>query len=389
MQVAVVTLPLWGNYGGILQNYALCHVLKNIGHDPVTLRWADTKYRLVLYKQPFVYAKRILQGKEVLYERRLAREYPLVFAALHEFVRKYIPQTDFVLETPQQARDYLVGNDIQALVFGSDQIWRKNYSDTSVFNRLLPQHIFPTLYDYFGAFAETLDVRRISYAASFGVDYSEYSTDEKEIVKRLISSFDAVSVREDGALSLICDHYRWNRKPDVVLDPTLLLNRADYKLLTDKANTVRPEGNIFAYILDENADTQRHLADVAHTLTGKIYTCVMHWKDGRIPLAQRIMPSVEQWLRNFADADMVLTDSFHAVVFSIIFNKRFVVLGNAMRGNSRFTSLLDRLGLSERLCPEWSKVPYCMRMPIDWNDVNERLQKERAQSMQFLINSLT
>jgi len=85
----------------------------------------------------------------------------------------------------------------------------------------------------------------------------------------------------------------------------------------------------------------------------------------------------------------MLTDSFHAVVFSIIFNKRFVVLGNAMRGNSRFTSLLDRLGLSERLCPEWSKVPYCMRMPIDWNDVNERLQKERAQSMQFLINSLT
>jgi hypothetical protein len=107
-----------------------------------------------------------------------------------------------------------------------------------------------------------------------------------------------------------------------------------------------------------------------------------------IDAEQRVQVPVEVWLQGFADAEFVVTDSFHACVFAILFNKPFIAYLNPERGGTRFESLLAKFNLLNRLlttsdafCPD--ELP-----PIDWADVNNRLCELRKSSMEFLRQSL-
>ena len=137
-----------------------------------------------------------------------------------------------------------------------------------------------------------------------------------------------------------------------VLDPTMLLDVQDYIDLVESANVPKSKGTLLYYILDETKPT----TDLISRLADKTGLIPFHGnsrvEDWSAPLAERIQPPVEQWLRGFMDADLVITDSFHACVFSIIFNKKFIVMGNSHRGTARINSLLRTFGSepsSERL----------------------------------------
>ena len=99
------------------------------------------------------------------------------------------------------------------------------------------------------------------------------------------------------------------------------------------------------------------------------------------PLAERVQPPVEQWLRGFYDAEFVVTDSFHACVFSILFHKPFIVVGNARRGMSRFKSLLSIFALGDRLVMDVTQFFHCS--VIDWEQVDSLLAYERKRTCQF------
>ena len=97
---------------------------------------------------------------------------------------------------------------------------------------------------------------------------------------------------------------------------------------------------------------------------------------------ERIKPTVEKWLRGFYDAEFVITDSFHACVFSILFKKQFVVVGNKERGLSRIESLLQCFGIENRIVEDSVQV---MRLPlIDYDKVYVKLEKYRKKSLEFL-----
>lgn len=100
------------------------------------------------------------------------------------------------------------------------------------------------------------------------------------------------------------------------------------------------------------------------------------------PLEERIQPSVESWLQGFRDADLVITDSFHACVFSIIFNKPFFVVGNKERGLARIQSLLAMFGLEDRFVSADSKTN--ASAPIDWDAVNAHRRELMTEAMNFL-----
>ena len=102
------------------------------------------------------------------------------------------------------------------------------------------------------------------------------------------------------------------------------------------------------------------------------------------PLSERIQLPVEQWLRGFYDAEFVVTDSFHACVFSILFNKPFIVYGNAARGLSRFTSLLETFELNDRLFSDWIGIQSLYN--INWSKVNITLDAKRKEANDFLNN---
>ena len=105
------------------------------------------------------------------------------------------------------------------------------------------------------------------------------------------------------------------------------------------------------------------------------------------PVNERIQTSISQWLRGFIDAYFVIADSFHACVFSIIFEKPFCVLANRDRGITRIDSLLRMFGLEDRLFSDFSMEEVCMT-PINWQEVNSKKKILQNYSIDFLNKAL-
>lgn len=100
-------------------------------------------------------------------------------------------------------------------------------------------------------------------------------------------------------------------------------------------------------------------------------------------------PSIETWLENIYNSDFVLTDSFHGMVFCIIFNKPFAIHVNQGRGADRFYSLLSQLNLESRIITQMVDIDRIIMEPINWNDTNKKLAILKKESMKFLTDALS
>ena len=374
MRVAIITLPLHTNYGGILQAYALKKSIEALGHSVDVI---DRKCKMVLtpsWKMPLVYLKRALfnlkpGGPEIFRERRILREYPVVSAQLVGFVSEEI--------SPRMIDSYteIAPGDYDAFVVGSDQVWRPKY--------------FGRIEDAFLDFTSLWDVRRVSYAASFGTDHLEYELEQLYKCSSLLSTFDAVSVREASAVQM-CDE--WFDREDAVhvLDPVMLLTAEHYAHLAELSSERPCKGKILSYVLDPDNSKKYILDRVEGWLAKESHNAYVPDRDRNIPLEKRIVPSIRQWLSCFADAEFVVTDSFHGCVLSVLFHKPFIALANPGRGMSRILSLLESLGLDDRIVqgldPDDDGEYYLSG--IDWDDVDARLSEMKGKSIEFLRNAL-
>ena len=376
MKIAIVTLPLHTNYGGVLQAYALKRVLENMGHEAQVLD-LEQKVRLPKpMKTPFIYLKRLLQkclngkrGPEVLRECRLRWEYPVVSSKISSFTADYVKPR--VLKSYSQVQE----SDYDAYVVGSDQIWRPEY--------------FPWIKDAFLDFAKGWDVRRLSYAASFGTDELEYEYMLLDECSRLLSQFDAVSVREASGVR-ICDEWFDYENAVHVLDPVMLLPLEHYASIAAKAVSCNERGGIVTYILDRSP-AKSNIASFVSRVTGmELNDVSVYPQDRNIPLADRVVPPMEEWLCAFVNADFVVTDSFHGCVLSILFHKPFLVTGNKTRGMARIETLLETFSLENRLVdgidPDDDGQGWLME--IDWDKVDAVLEERRNFSMDFLRGAL-
>ena len=106
------------------------------------------------------------------------------------------------------------------------------------------------------------------------------------------------------------------------------------------------------------------------------------------PLVERIAPSVSSWLASFMNSEYVVTDSFHACVFSILFNKKFFVYCNPKRGQSRFKSLLKMFDLESRMISCIEDFDGIVEQEIDWSRVNQQVSLERENSLSYLRGAL-
>ncbi len=370
MRIGILTLHLNANYGGILQNFALQTVLKRMGHDVRTIK--KKKFSLPLWKAPLTHGKRILlkilgKGKyPVFYEQKQKRERPIIEQNTSRFVNNYIQIKTYKNYSDIKEEEY------NAFVVGSDQVWRPDYFASKIEHAYLK-------------FAKNWEVKRIAYAASFGTDDWEYTPKQTIKCGRLLKLFDAVSVREKSGVVLCKTHF------DVdafhILDPTMLLETKDYIHVFEVANTPPSLGSMLVYILDDSPEKNALIKKIAKE-KGLVPFRVNNSKEGysKAALQERIQPSVEQWIRGFYDAEYVVTDSFHGCVFSILFRKPFIALGNERRGMSRFSSLLNTFGLQERLVTDLTKIKHLGE--IDWDSVYEKLSRLRILSMDYLIQSL-
>lgn len=369
MKVGILTLPLHTNYGGILQAYALHTVLSRMGHDAYVIEKERKPLRLPLWRMPVKYGRRILRNLAghpypIFYERKQNREQPVIRQHTDKFIRKHVRCKTFA--------DYgaITEQDFDAIVVGSDQVWRPEY--------------FDDIRTAYLDFAEGWNIRRMAYAASFGTDAWEYSARRERECGRLLRMFDYVSVREASGVDLCRRHF--GVEAEHVLDPTMLLTREDYVRLFADCRVPAGRGTLMSYILDETP-VKTALVDAVARRNGLVpFRVNSRVEDINAPLQERIQPPVEQWLQGFYDAEFVITDSFHACVFSIIFNKPFFAVGNPGRGLSRFKSLLAMFGLDDRLLmPDAScaAVPSAVK-DICWNDVNRRLAGYAEMSYGFI-----
>lgn len=338
MRIGILTLPLHTNYGGILQAYALQTVLERMGHQVVVLN-KKKKFNLPLWKRPLSYSKRVIKkyifrkkNIRVFEEQYRQKTYPVISQYTQSFIDKYIH-----LYNVESLSD-LKETDFDAIVVGSDQVWRPKY--------FMP--MFKTgIEDAYLGFARKWDIKRIVYAASFGTEEWEYTPLQSKNCGDLLRQFDAISVREESGVRLCKERLGLEAKH--VLDPTMLLEKEDYIKLFEKANTPKSPGTLLYYILDETpekVDTINKIANDRNLMPFRINSKI---GNPNALLEERIQPPVETWIRGFYDAELVVTDSFHACVFSIIFGKPFVVIGNEKRGMARFESLLKMFGQENRI----------------------------------------
>ena len=373
MRIGILTLPLHTNYGGILQAYALQTVLERMGHEVVVFD-TPNKCPLPPFKDiPKCFLKRIVKkllgrNQKIFYEYyQNNKVIPVVSQNTQRFINAYIHR--------KEIRDFkeLVEDSYDAIVVGSDQIWRPIY--------FVPGWRRQSIENAFLSFTSKWKIKRLSYAASFGTKEWEYTNEQTLKCKSLLQVFDAISVRENDGVTL-CKEY-FDIDPVHVLDPTMLLNEADYSIFFQKGNTPMSKGTLLNYILDVNENKKTLIRDVANLKKMIAFSVNNSYEnDETKPLNERIKPSVEIWLRGFYDAEFVITDSFHACVFSILFKKQFVVVGNKERGLSRIESLLKCFGIGNRIVEDSAQV---MRLPlINYDMVYAKLENYRKKSLDFL-----
>lgn len=371
---AILTLTGYFNYGNVVQRYALQKFLQKHGHNFVSYVNSHSENRSVYRISKMVYAKTPLRfikrfmnyQKPYWYIPKVSDIYPEAKkdANLIEFVNKNIWVKQF--NPNDNYRNYIVG---------SDQTWRNWWNNREILGY------------YFFNFLKSKKVNRIAYAASFGKDkiLDVMSKEDIEYIHPYIEQFDRISVREKTGISMI--ESAWGIKGvDNVVDPTLLLDKSDYSALindTDvKYQKIQP---IFTYVLGETPEIKRFIRRVQDDRIQAVSSIRAHAGS-----EEDILPPVELWLKGFRDAELAITNSFHGMMFSVINNTDFIIIGKEAGGLSRIKDFLEEYGLEGRFVDEKGIDEFDLSnlKPINWKLVNKRLAKRRKDSGDWLIRSI-
>lgn len=384
MKIAILTLTLNSNYGGILQCYALQTVLQNMGHEVIVLNRIKSirLKQMILQIGSFtksIIKKYILKRKDINIVNPLSAYYneklntSIHFRTIYNSVSTFIKQKIKISEAiclSRQMNRYYIKERFDILIVGSDQVWRESYS--------------PCITDYFLGFLSNKDkTKKIAYAASFGTSENPISYEGIKLCKKHINKFDAISTREISGIKLVKELF--NKDASLVLDPTLLLSAEDYIQLIKEDDSVSeiPHDTLTTYILDWSQKKKKCIDGIAADL--KLLNRNDIYPDDSSSYSFRIK-TIPQWLASFRKARYVITDSFHGCVFSIIFRKDFAVIINKERGSDRFTSLLHILELENRIISVDDKksIMSVLTTPIAYANVERKIEDMRNVSLSFL-----
>ncbi len=271
------------------------------------------------------------------------------------FTKKYYSYKD-LNDNPPQADIYIVG---------SDQVW----------NTRITSSIDPRIYFY--TFLPKTAVK-VAYAASFGTNEWYATKYDKEIIESL-KTFKYISVREDTGVAICKREFGINA--DVVLDPSLLLTNNDVLSLF----RIKPEKNqIFSYLLyqDNNIksiiERARNIANIP--IVGNLT------KKSLINKVKAIY-TIPKWLSNIQRSKLIITNSFHCIVFSILLQKQFIAIPSAPGKSERILFLLRTLGIEDRFILSRDQLdPLFLQRNIEYDKVNIKLSEERKKSRTYIDN---
>lgn len=371
MKIAILTVPFNNNYGGFLQAFALKRVLNGMGHDvEFLMRRRYRPSRFARFKNFIKWTIGRTNHCSYLTDYHIYK----ISKNTRQFVRQYLSPLTKSCYTPTSFKKLMDKYQADVFIAGSDQCWRYKFA---------PWYID----DYF--FKPLLGTckKRISYAASFGVDYLEFDEGMLLSCQECLKEFSAISVREASGINLLEQYFNVPKGKTVeVLDPTMLLAVDVYKELIDKYN-ITDQRYLFTYILDDNEEKEELISQIKQEL--QLSRIDQKAQTGDVMTLQIIEP-VELWLSRIYHSSFVITDSYHGMVFSILFQKPFIVYGNATRGKTRFMSVLCKFGLEDRYIEKSKDLDVnLINNTIDWNIINDLLEQKRNESISFLSNAIT
>lgn len=373
-KIGIVTLPLRNyNYGGILQNYALQKYLIETFNVEVYTIMVDYKQQKDKIKQKLF--------KLLYYDLKEIKK------SINSNLENFMLSNIHITETFYEIEDvslFLKQNSFDVIITGSDQVFRSQYLNNQL------ERIMFLDYD-----KKENGTKKITYAASFGKDSWE-KQDSKKVVENYLKNFDAISVREDSGIS-ICNN-DFGVEAVQLIDPTLLLNINEYVVLFNhQTKSIKSKSIMFSYVLDQSENKKKLIQKISNQLEAESSQIELlndqlskinrsNYKE----FQRKKAASIEDWLFSFYEADYIITDSFHGVVFSILLNKPFVALGNEFRGMTRFQSLLKLFNLEEHLVLDGNedKILKLLRKTIDYEKVNAILLQERNKSFNYLEKAI-
>jgi hypothetical protein len=362
MKIGITTFTWVENYGAVLQAHALQRFLQDCGHDVAIANFRVTPLATGLRR----WLGRSLAACEKKWKIR-------TFDRFRQMHMVFTPET------------FLSGGDLTALkdrfevlITGSDQVWNPKW---------LAQ--FEGLFDLCFLSFGGPNTRRISYAASIGhSDLRTIKAEWQELMAEKLKAINAISVREKSGVALI--EQLAQRSDGVhVVDPTLLLERSHYDALAGR--TRKAKRVLFSYMLHGMGnDAIPAIQFISKTLRLKAVKC-----DGlRTALHPGYtLPSPGGWLRQIRDAEFVVTNSFHAVIFCLIFHRPFIALmieGEIGSMNSRILELLGSVALESRVfSPGMAVTKTFLDQPIDWKEVDRVIYKLKENGINFLSGNLS
>ena len=343
MRIGILTHPLHFNYGGIMQCYALSNILQKQGHEVFVLDRQTNQ--APLWKRAIIAVFKALGIKRFM--SPTAHKSELIIP----FVVKNISRTQQI-RSDKQIRKIAKRLKLNAVIVGSDQVWRQDFAMQFGYNYFL---------DFVGN-----DVLKVSYAASFGLSDWKYDKEQTMHIKQYLSHFRSISVRESEAIKLC----KVNLGLDVkqVLDPTLLFKANDYTVVSSPRLIDDPYA--FVYWLGDKAGMDKAVS--MYTNENPIKVVSVNLRDNSL------LPSVEDWISYFRFADVVLTDSFHGCAFSIVFQRDLRVYPNESGGLGRIKSLFSEIGINGTSISR-----------RDYNSIEHKLESLRDSSLSFLNEALS
>lgn len=377
MKIGIVTFHAVPNYGAVFQAYGLQQYLKSLGHDVFFIDYRPAYLTTGGYFHLPKSRWHVKANVVIAYQKYMALKGWLDPAmrqqkkAFEAFVTKNLILSSSRYTSIEQLRKQPPTCD--AYIAGSDQIW----------NPSTQYGVDPACFLDFGPPSS----KRIAYAASFGKSIIPHRHHAE--ISSLASNFNAISIREASGCELLKQIA--GIEATLVPDPTFLIDWNDF--INSSPSNTHQNNHLFSYVLrsgDGLYELQKNLAENMQAEVLQPLNPHQRWKSfGKVNAMSPL-----EWLESIRNASAVLTNSFHGTVFAILFNRPFLTVkldGNKAGLNTRMDHLLTSLGLTDRQVSlsDYDTVADKMQHPIEWDAVNARIKKIKAQGCEFITQALS
>lgn len=362
--IGIITIHRVTNFGSVLQTFATQKILESLDYDITIIDYIAPRLKVKnIFKESFI---RRREGK--LYKKIsgfISMEILNRFV-FSQFLKKYINLSKEKYYSLEDIKTNLPKQDYY--MTGSDQVWNSFYN----------KFIDPVF------FLNFTEGKKISFASSFGREY----VDKEELtkIKSYLDKYTRISVREDSGVKML-QSIGFDNITHLV-DPTLLITKDEWlKLLSVKTKKEKiPYVLIYPMsVIDPNLFVTAR--QVANRINGVVYFLGSGLKTYKEADKTFKLQSPIDFLSLVNNADFVVTNSFHGTIFSINFNKKFIVIPPE-KFHTRIQSILELLHLEDRVYLGQGNIDYFLK-DFDYIKVNEMLRIERRKSLEYITKTLT